>query len=136
MKVNGIIVYVPFLLILLGFIWPIKPRPYNISLPSNINEIENLSIQSIQVKKQTDIKPKEIFFINQNTLVQQPSTLEFNMPKLTIISKDKYGYFCFLDGKFYRVGQSSDGFRVLKIGSDYVVLQTPIGRQTLYVKIP
>ncbi|SDC70649.1 hypothetical protein SAMN05660835_01219 [Desulfurella multipotens] len=136
MKPQSITVYIPFFIILLGLIWPIKLNPYNILLPDSLKDIESLNIPSIQVKKQIDTKPQEIFLINKNVLTLQPNTFEFTMPKLTIISKDKYGYFCFLDGKFYRVGQSSDGFKVLKIGSDYVILQTPIGRQTLYVKIP
>ncbi|OSS42114.1 hypothetical protein DESAMIL20_1667 [Desulfurella amilsii] len=135
MKSNYIIVYVPFLIILLGLAWPIKQKPYNISIPQSLSGIENLNIEGIKTQKQINIEPKEVFLINKNDLFQN-ATQEFDMPQLTIISKDKSGYFCFLDGRFYRSGDSSKDFKVLKIGSDYVILQTPIGRQTLYVKIP
>jgi hypothetical protein len=136
MKSNYVIIYVPFLIILLGISWPIKQKPYNISIPQNLSDIENLNIKSITSAKQINIEPKEVFLVNKSTLVQNNATEEFNMPQLTIISKDKSGYFCFLDGRFYRSGDSGENFKVLKIGSDYVILQTPIGRQTLYVKIP
>jgi hypothetical protein len=136
MKSNFVIIYVPFLIILLGISWPIKQKPYNISIPQNLSDIENLNIKSITSAKQINIEPKEVFLVNKSTLVQNNATEEFNMPQLTIISKDKSGYFCFLDGRFYRSGDSGENFKVLKIGSDYVILQTPIGRQTLYVKIP
>jgi hypothetical protein len=136
MKSNYVIIYVPFLIILLGISWPIKQKPYNISIPQNLSDIENLNIKSITSAKQINIEPKEVFLVNKSALVQNNSTEEFNMPQLTIISKDKSGYFCFLDGRFYRSGDSGENFKVLKIGSDYVILQTPIGRQTLYVKIP
>jgi len=136
MKSNYVIIYVPFLIILLGISWPIKQKPYNISIPQNLSDIENLNIKSITSAKQINIEPKEVFLVNKSALVQNNATEEFNMPQLTIISKDKSGYFCFLDGRFYRSGDSGENFKVLKIGSDYVILQTPIGRQTLYVKIP
>jgi hypothetical protein len=136
MKSNYVIIYVPFLIILLGISWPIKQKPYNISIPQNLSDIENLNIKSITSAKQINIEPKEVFLVNKSTLVQNNATEGFNMPQLTIISKDKSGYFCFLDGRFYRSGDSGENFKVLKIGSDYVILQTPIGRQTLYVKIP
>lgn len=136
MKSNYIIIYVPFLIILVGMGWPINQKPYNISIPQNLSNIENLNIQSIEPAKQINIEPEEVFLLNKSALVQNNATLEFNMPQLTIISKDKSGYFCFLNGRFYRSGDSGEDFKVLKIGSDYVILQTPIGRQTLYVKIP
>jgi len=136
MKLNYVIIYVPFLIILLGISWPIKQKPYNISIPQNLSDIENLNIKSITYAKQINIEPKEVFLVNKSALVQNNTTEEFNMPQLTIISKDKSGYFCFLDGRFYRSGDSGENFKVLKIGSDYVILQTPIGRQILYVKIP
>ena len=116
--------------------WPINQKPYNISIPQNLSDIENLNIQSIEPAKQINIEPEEVFLLDKSALVQNNATLEFNMPQLTIISKDKSGYFCFLNGRFYRSGDSGEDFKVLKIGSDYVTLQTPIGRQTLYVKIP
>jgi len=136
MKSNYVIIYVPFLIILLGISWPIKQKPYNVSIPQNLSDIENLNIKSITSAKQINIEPKEVFLVNKSALVQNNATEGFNMPQLTIISKDKSGYFCFLDGRFYRSGDSGENFKVLKIGSDYVILQTPIGRQTLYVKIP
>jgi len=136
MKSNFVIIYVPFLIILLGISWPIKQKPYNISIPQNLSDIENLNIKSITSAKQINIEPKEVFLVNKSALVKNNATEGFNMPQLTIISKDKSGYFCFLDGRFYRSGDSGENFKVLKIGSDYVILQTPIGRQTLYVKIP
>lgn len=137
MKSNYIIIiYAPFLIILLGLFWPIKQKPYNISIPQALSEIENLNIEKIKPINQVNIEPKEVFLINKSYLTQNNATLGFDMPKLTIISKDKLGYFCFLDGRLYRSGDSKEDFKVLKIGSDYVILQTPIGRQTLYVKIP
>jgi hypothetical protein len=137
MKLNyTIFIYLPFLIILLGLAWPIKQKPYDVSIPQNLTDIENLNIEKIAPTKQINIEPKEVFLVNKNILVQNNATLEFSLPQLTIISKDKSGYFCFLNGKFYRSGDSGENFKVLKIGSDYVILQTPIGRQTLYVKIP
>ncbi|MGE4547476.1 MAG: hypothetical protein AB7E28_06860 [Desulfurella sp.] len=136
MKSNYIIIYVPFLIILVGMGWPINQKPYNISIPQNLSNIENLNIQSIEPAKQINIEPEEVFLLNKSALAQNNATVEFSMPQLTIISKDKSGYFCFLNGRFYRSGDSGEDFKVLKIGSDYVILQTPIGRQTLYVKIP
>jgi hypothetical protein len=136
MKLNYVTIYVPFLIILFGLSWPIKQKPYNVSIPQNLSDIENLNIKNIKPITQINIEPKEVFLFNKSALVQNNATEEFNMPQLTIISKDKSGYFCFLDGRFYRSGDSGENFKVLKIGSDYVILQTPIGRQTLYVKIP
>jgi hypothetical protein len=136
MKLNYVTIYVPFLIILFGLSWPIKQKPYNVSIPQNLSDIENLNIKNIKPITQINIEPKEVFLFNKSALVQNNATEEFNMPQLTIISKDKSGYFCFLDGRFYRSGDSGENFKVLKIGSDYVILQTPIGRQTFYVKIP
>ncbi len=136
LKANIFIVYLPFLIVILSLVLPIKTKPYNILMPQSVGELENLNVQSIQKTKHPIFEPKEIFLLNKDNLLKNSQSLYFNMPKLTIIAKDKSGYFCFLDGRIYRQGQQGDGFRVLKIGSDYVVLQTPIGRQTLYVKIP
>ncbi|MGB9756113.1 MAG: hypothetical protein ACPLXO_04430 [Desulfurella sp.] len=135
MKVNHLIVYLPFLIILTSFAIPIKHASYNISMPNSLNSFENLNIQNLTPQTQISIEPKEVFLLNKHDL-ESGNYTTFQMPNLTIISRDKSGYFCFLDGKLYRANQGSDGFKVLKIGSDYVILQTPIGRQTLYVKIP
>lgn len=135
MKVNHFIVYLPFLIILIGFVIPIKHASYNISMPASLSGIENLNIQNLTLQTQKNIEPKEVFLLNKNE-IEIGNYTGFEMPRLTIISKDKSGYFCFLDGRLYRTNQGNDSFKVLKIGNDYVILQTPIGRQTLYVKIP
>lgn len=135
MKLTHLVVYLPFFIILAGFAIPIKHTSYNILMPNNLDSIANLDIQDITHQAQKNIEPKEVFLLNKNVL-ESGNYTGFQMPKLTIISKDKSGYFCFLDGRLYRVNQNGDSFKVLKIGNDYVILQTPMGRQTLYVKIP
>lgn len=135
MKFTHLVVYLPFLIILVGFAIPIKHASYNILMPNSLDSIANLDIQDITPKTQKNIEPKEIFLLNKSK-IESVNYNGFQMPKLTIISKDKSGYFCFLDGRLYRANQSGDDFKVLKIGNDYVILQTPMGRQTLYVKIP
>ncbi len=134
-ELKKFIVYIPFVFIMIGFILPIKPESYNIPTPDkNLLDIQNLHINDIKPHKTYQYEHiQEIFLIAKNF-----KTLEngFEMPKLTIISKDKSGYFCFLNGNLYREGQSGPDFKVLKISYDYVILQTPNGRQTIYVKIP
>jgi hypothetical protein len=144
-----IFVYSPFLIILIGLLLHINLNnldPYNISsLSQKLNDIESLNVKKITSINQTSTNPdvKEIFFIqaanstkNAKSGSTQNNIQTFNMPVLSIIANDKSDRVCFLDGKPYRVGDNGKNFKVLKIGGDYVVLQTPVGRITLYVKIP
>jgi len=144
-----IFVYSPFLIILIGLLLHINLNnldPYNISsLSQKLNDIESLNVKKITSINQTSTNPdvKEIFFIqaanstkNAKSGSTQNNIQTFNMPVLSIIANDKSDRVCFLDGKPYRVGDNGKDFKVLKIGGDYVVLQTPVGRITLYVKIP
>jgi len=144
-----IFVYAPFLIILIGLLLHINLNnldPYNISsLSQKLNDIESLNVKKITSINQTSTNPdvKEIFFIqaanstkNAKSGSTQNNIQTFNMPVLSIIANDKSDRVCFLDGKPYRVGDNGKNFKVLKIGGDYVVLQTPVGRITLYVKIP
>jgi len=144
-----IFVYSPFLIILIGLLLHINLNnldPYNISsLSQKLNDIESLNVKKITSINQTSTNPdvKEIFFIqaanstkNAKSGSTQNNIQTFNMPVLSIIANDKSDRVCFLDGKPYRVGDNGKNFKVLKIGGDYVILQTPVGRVTLYVKIP
>jgi hypothetical protein len=141
-----ILVYAPFLIILIGLLLHINLDPYDTSsLSQKLNDIESLNVKKITSINQTSTDPdvEEIFFIqaaNSTKIAKSGSTQNniqaFNMPVLSIIANDKSDRVCFLDGKPYRVGESGKNFKVLKIGGDYVVLQTPVGRITLYVKIP
>ncbi len=134
-ELKKFIVYIPFVFILIGFILPIKPESYSAqTLSQSLLDIQNLHINDIKPQKAYQHEhAKEIFLITKNSKMLENG---FGIPQLTIISKDKYGYFCFLNGNLYREGDSGPDFKVLKIAYDYVILQTPIGRQTIYVKIP
>jgi len=141
-----IFVYAPFLIILIGLLLHINLEPYDLSsLSQKLNDIESLNVKKITSINQTSADPdvEEIFFIqhtNSTKIAKSNSTQNniqvLNMPVLSIIANDKSDRVCFLDCKPYRVGDNGKNFKVLKIGGDYVVLQTPVGRITLYVKIP
>jgi hypothetical protein len=145
-----ILVYVPFLIILIGLLLHINPDPYDISsLSQKLNDIESLNVKKITSINQTIADPdvEEIFFIQHTNSTKGTKSIPIqhnniqniqviNMPVLSIIANDKSDRVCFLDGKPYRVGDNGKNFKVLKIGGNYVVLQTPVGRITLYVKIP